>query len=76
MEELDGCFNENADLVKRKNATWSDTNIRDEFNDNAEFKRLECRSCTGIAFEVLQIRSYETSARCCNCGMYYLVHCG
>ena len=75
-KELDGCFNKSADLVKRKNETWSDTNLINEFEGNEEFKRLECRNCKGISFEVLQTGDYETSAKCCNCGMYYLAHCG
>lgn len=76
MKELDGCFNKTADLVKRKNETWSDTNLENEFKGNEEFTRLECRNCKGIEFEVLKTRTYETSAKCCNCKMYYIIHCG
>ena len=76
MEELDGCFNKSADSVKRKNETWSDMNLTTEFKGNEEFKRLECRNCKEIAFEVLQTESYETSAKCCNCGVYYIAHSG
>ena len=75
-EKLDGCFNMSADVVKRINKTWSDTNLNDEFKGDEEFTRLECRNCKGITFEVLQTAAYETAARCCNCGMYYLAHCG
>jgi hypothetical protein len=76
MKELDGCFNESADLVKRKDETWSDTNLTKEFTEKDTFKRLKCRNCDGLSFELLSTDSYETSARCNNCGMYYLVHCG
>lgn len=76
MGELFGCFNKSADLVRRKDETWSDTNLYGEFNDKHTFKRLKCRNCNGLKFEVLSIGSYETAAKCCGCGMYYLVHCG
>lgn len=76
MAELDGCFNKSADLVRRINKTWSDGNPAGEFKPNAVFTRLECRNCKGITFEVLQTDIYETSVRCCNCGMYYIAHSG
>jgi hypothetical protein len=84
MEELDGCFNESADKVPRKDETWSDTNLVGDFQNLPEwrkrdpiiFTRLKCRNCGGLNFEVLVTDEYETSARCVNCGMYYIVHCG
>jgi hypothetical protein len=76
MEKLDGCFNKSADLVKRKDETWSDTNLENEFTEKDTFTRLKCRNCDGLSFEVISTGNYETAARCNNCGMYYLVHCG
>jgi ribosomal protein S27E len=76
MKEQDGCFNKSADKVKRVDKTWSDTNLNEHFNKKDTFKRLKCRNCGGISFEVLITGDYETSARCDNCGMYYKVHCG
>ena len=69
MEELDGCFNKSADLVKRKNETWSDTNLTNEFKGDEEFTRLECRNCKGIAFEVLQTGSYILHRNTISCWM-------
>ena len=74
--EVDGCFNESADLVKKVDKTWSDTNLDHKFNENDTFGRLKCRNCGGITFEVLQTGSYETLAKCNYCGMYYIVHSG
>lgn len=74
--ELDGCFNEEADKVSILNETWSDTNFTHEFDSGYEFKRLICRNCRGIKFEVLSTADYETTAKCCGCGMYYIVHTG
>ena len=73
---MDGCFNKSADEVRRKDETWSDTNMSDYFKKDAEFTRLKCRNCAGISFEVLDIGSYQTAAKCINCNMYYLAHCG
>ena len=75
-DELDGCFNESADLVERIDETWSDTNLSQNFKSDYKFKRLKCRNCGGLEFEVLQTDSYETAAKCVNCKMYYLAHCG
>lgn len=75
-EEIDGCFNSSADDVRRVNKTWSDTNLDEKFEKDSEFERLECRNCKGISFEVLITGSYETSAKCNDCCMYYKVHCG
>jgi hypothetical protein len=75
-EELDGCFNEQVDLVKRNDETWSDTNMTDVNQLDKEFVRLKCRNCNGLSFEVLQVASYQTAAKCINCNMYYLAHCG
>ena len=72
----DGCFNENADKVTIRNETWSDTNLVHGYPSGYEFKRLICRNCRCIKFEVLQTNDYETSAKCCECGMYYIVHSG
>jgi hypothetical protein len=77
----EGRFNKSADLVKRKNITWSDTNLLDDFseknnNEDFFFGRLICRNCNSLSFEVLITDEYETSARCIKCGMYYKVHCG
>lgn len=82
-EEKDGCFNPSADKVERIDKTWSDTNLNWDFqnlpqwkNDIFVFTRLKCRNCGGLKFEVLSTGDYETSARCCDCGMYYIVHSG
>jgi len=86
MEELDGCFNESADIIPRVDETWSDTNLDKDFINGPKdaywwkpithFTRLKCRHCGGLSFEVLNTGNYETSARCDKCGMYYIVHCG
>lgn len=73
---VEGVPNESADKVKRKNITWSNTNLDDLFTDDKIFERLCCRNCKGISFEVLSTDSYETSARCNMCGFYYTVHTG
>jgi hypothetical protein len=76
-EEEDGCFNEVADKVPRKDETWSDTNLHENPHYPwKEFTRLKCRNCDGTSFEVLSTDNYETSAKCTNCGMYYIVHTG
>lgn len=72
----DGCFNASADKVERIDDTWSDTNLVGEYADDAYFERLKCRHCGGTSFEVITTGLYETSARCLNCGMYYIVHTG
>lgn len=75
-EERDrsGCLNPVADGVERIDETWSDTNLdASEFTE--PFYRLKCR-CDSLSFEVIHTASYETSARCNSCGMYYIVHCG
>lgn len=76
MEDSIGCFNESADLIERKNETWSDTNLEQQFTEKDIFIRLQCRNCGGISFEVIQTDSYGTSAQCKNCSMYYIVYCG
>lgn len=72
----DGCFNESADKVTRVMETWSDTNLVNEYPQGYEFTQLICRNCRHTQFEVLSTDDYETSAKCCNCGMYFIVHCG
>ena len=80
----DGCFNESADKVRRVDETWSDTNLNDDYSqqigyakpEDVVFHRLKCRNCEELKFEVMQTGAYETSARCCSCGMWYIVHCG
>jgi hypothetical protein len=74
--EEDGCFNENADKVERVDETWSDTNLVHEYPEGYKFKRLVCRNCRSNRFYVLSTNDYETSAKCCECGMYYIVHSG
>ena len=72
-----GCFNESADRVKRIDRTWSDTNLDIEFDPNHDgFDRLVCRNCGRLSFEVLITDDFETSARCVQCGMYYIIHTG
>ena len=75
-----GVFNNSADGVDRENETWSDTNLSGNFKCYIErgnkFKRLKCRNCGGIYFEVLGTDMYETTAQCIECRMYYIVHCG
>lgn len=81
---MKGVFNKSADKVKRVNKTWSDTNMTKDYSnvkynsdgEKMQFKRLKCRNCKGLSFEVLKTDSYETSAKCSTCGMYYFVHCG
>jgi hypothetical protein len=74
--EEDGCFNENADKVERVMETWSDTNLTNEYPPGYKFTQLICRNCRHTKFEILSTDDYETSARCCECGMYYIVHSG
>ena len=81
MEKMDkearGCKNESADKIKRNNVTWSDTNLNRDFSYRTkDFDRLECRECGGTHFEVLTTGSYETTAKCLHCEIYYIVHCG
>jgi hypothetical protein len=71
-----GCFNEEANKVTIVNETWSDTNLTYSYPIGYKFKRLICRNCRGIKFEVLSVDDYETAAKCCNCNMYYIVHSG
>jgi len=77
---MHGCYNGSADIIKRVDEAWSDTNLTTDFSDHRwdgkTFTRLKCRNCNGLHFEVLVTDSYETSARCATCGMYYIVHCG
>ena len=76
-KEAQGCKNASADKIKRNNETWSDTNLSRNFSGIAvDFNRLECRECGGTYFEVLQTGSYETTAYCLHCGIYYIVHNG
>lgn len=74
--EQDGVFNKSADIVKRIDKSWSDTNLDREFTGINSFTRLKCRNCNNTAFEVLGTGDYETSAKCLACGMYYIVHTG
>ena len=76
MGEIYGCFNKSADLVKRNDKTWSDTNFKKKFTEKDTFTRLKCRNCGGLSFEVLKTGNYETTALCDYCGMYYIVHGG
>ena len=76
MGEFEGCFNKSADAVKREDMVWSDTNLENDFSERIDFKRLKCRNCKGLDFEVLQTSDYETSAKCVQCKMYYIVHSG
>lgn len=77
-----GVMNESADRVPRNDMVWSDTNLDDDFDAQMArdpklvFWRLQCRNCGGIHFEVMSTDSYETSAKCVTCGMYYIVHSG
>lgn len=73
---LDGCFNPIADRITRLNETWSDTNLDRATFHYVSFARLLCRACSSIQFEVMRTGSYETSARCISCGMWYIVHTG
>ena len=80
MDELDGCFNEDADKLERVNETWSDTNFDDKFDKNEKLIRLECRNCGGLSFEIIhrddEHYDYTTMSKCEKCGMYYIVHAG
>ena len=72
-----GCTNFSADGVSRKDETWSDGKLNEDFTSiKMEFVRLVCEECKSTLFEVLQTDSYQTSARCAHCGRYYIVHCG
>lgn len=83
-EEKDGCFNQLADTIKRKDETWSDGNLTEEglrrsfelHGEVRDFARLVCRNCGNKTFEVLITGPYETTAKCVICGMYYVVHEG
>lgn len=78
MDEQIGVINPSADIVPREDETWSDNNLDDDFSKypDAIFTRLVCRNCHQHNFEVLSTGSYQTSARCLGCGMYYIVHSG
>jgi len=82
-DEFPGCFNHSADEMPRTDKAWSDTNLDFDYSQrenwdekDSSFVRLKCRGCGGVSFEVLHTGSYETSAKCCMCGMYYVVHNG
>lgn len=76
LNKKDGCFNKSADKVKRKDTFWSGLSLDKKFTENDKFDRLRCRNCGGKIFEVLCTDSYETSAKCLKCKMYYIVHMG
>lgn len=81
-DENAGVLNESADEVERINKTWTDTKLDMNYRGATyhgkpmTFDRLVCRQCQGIAFEVLSTADYETTAKCLNCKIYYIVHCG
>lgn len=81
-DELYGVFNESADEVVRIDKTWSGTKLDMNYEGATyheqpmTFDRLVCRNCQGIAFEVLATEDYQTTAKCLNCKMYYVVHSG
>lgn len=82
MEEESGVFNESADRVERVDRTWTDTKLDMNYDgatyrgEPIRFDRLICSNCRGISFEVLSTMDYETTAKCMNCKMYYIVHTG
>ena len=72
-----GTFNKSADIVKRTDVTYSDTNLHHNYPLDYEFTRLICGECGATdCFEVLKTDSYETTAKCMKCGAYYIVHNG
>lgn len=77
----DGIINETADRVPRVDTRWSDLLLSEDFDvyrgmkPPYTFKRLVC-FCGCKAFEVLGTGDYETSAKCNDCGRYYIVHSG
>ena len=76
-EELEGRKSPILDAVPRKDSAWGDDYLMDyQAKPGVVFERLVCQECGQHHFEVLITGSYETSARCCNCGMYYIVHSG
>lgn len=76
--DTNGRFNKSADKVPRVDATWSDDNLTKDYDPaTVIFQRLKCRNCGATdRFEVVITHVYETSAKCTNCGMYYVVHAG
>lgn len=74
---VDGVPNKSADEVERVDRCWSDTNLDSDYAGIGKqpFDRLKCQYCGSTRFEVLLTGSYEATARC-NCGVYYIVHCG
>jgi len=73
--DWDGCTNELADKVERVDKCWG-SRLNDYFDDTHKFNRLKCRVCGSTSFEVLSTGSYETTAQCIKCGLYYVVHTG
>lgn len=47
-----------------------------ECGDSWEIERIKCNKCNSIHFEVLRTGDYETTARCTQCNIYYIVHQG
>jgi len=47
-----------------------------ECGDSFEIERIKCKKCNSIHFEVLRTSTYETTARCIQCNIYYIVHEG
>lgn len=75
-DELDGCFNVIADNYPFNLVTWSDCNLNSTTFDCQAFDKLQCRNCQGEMFEVFKTGSFETSARCVKCKMWYIAHSG
>ena len=75
MRMDDGCLNPKADVVPRIKTRWSDTLLNRKTFSEKTFGRLTC-VCGSVSFEVLQTGEYETTARCHQCGRYFIVHCG
>jgi len=75
---LDGMLNPTAAKIPIEDACWSDGNFDRDFDKYPvdSFIRLKCRQCTSFVFEVLDTNKYETTARCFNCGRYYIVDSG
>jgi len=71
-----GCPNESVDAAKKEYDTWSDTNLDKVYPTNESIIYLICSQCFSTTFEVAQTGSYQTSARCVECGFWYKVHCG
>ncbi len=76
IRQIRGCFNTSADLCERIDDTTMGYELETVFSKKTKIARLKCRNCGGVSFEVLATNLHETTAKCFNCNMYFVVHEG